>query len=208
MANAERILFEKWKKLDLNSGAQTQSEFRVWDYPIQEQYFHILQVINRVGTVTNPKEGFDRVEAATDGDFAFLHDTLEVKFHYYEKTKERYFEKLTKKYWNIAKRDLCPVLDESQGITLRSLGGIFLAALAGLALSMIVLAVEVWKQKQQRDRQEITKPQKGNSKDDIMKVGTRKIRVTPMSTPLDTISNNETRSRRKSRSNYPFNNYY
>ncbi|CAB4060324.1 unnamed protein product [Lepeophtheirus salmonis] len=113
-----------------------------------------------------------------------------------------------KKYWNIAKRDLCPVLDESQGITLRSLGGIFLAALAGLALSMIVLAVEVWKQKQQRDRQEITKPQKGNSKDDIMKVGTRKIRVTPMSTPLDTISNNETRSRRKSRSNYPFNNYY
>ena len=39
--------------------------------------------------------------------------------------------------------------DDSQGITLRSLGGIFLATLCGLLLSMITLAYEVWQQKKQ-----------------------------------------------------------
>ncbi len=41
------------------------------------------------------------------------------------------------------------MLDDSQGITLRSLGGIFLATLCGLMLSMITLAYEVWQQKKQ-----------------------------------------------------------
>jgi uncharacterized membrane protein YebE (DUF533 family) len=39
------------------------------------------------------------------------------------------------------------VLDDSQGITLRSLGGIFLATLVGLLISMVTLAYEVWQQK-------------------------------------------------------------
>ncbi len=52
-------------------------------------------------------------------------------------------------YWNSSKRNKCPVLDNSQGITLRSLGGIFLATLCGLMLSMITLAYEVWQQKKQ-----------------------------------------------------------
>ena len=40
-------------------------------------------------------------------------------------------------------------MDDSQGITLKSLGGIFLATLCGLLLSMITLAYEVWQQKKQ-----------------------------------------------------------
>ena len=63
--------------------------------------------------------------------------------------KERYFETLTTKYWNTTAKNNCPVLDDSQGITIKSLGGIFIATLAGLVLSMVTLAYEVWQQKKQ-----------------------------------------------------------
>ena len=56
---------------------------------------------------------------------------------------------ITGTYWKSSNRADCPVLDDSQGITLRSLGGIFLATLCGLLLSMITLAYEVWQQKKQ-----------------------------------------------------------
>ena len=47
------------------------------------------------------------------------------------------------KYWNNTLRSLCPVLDDSEGITLRSLGGVFIATLVGLGIAMLVLIVEV-----------------------------------------------------------------
>ena len=49
----------------------------------------------------------------------------------------------TAKYWNSTLRKLCPVLDDSEGITLRSLGGVFIATLVGLGVAMLVLIVEV-----------------------------------------------------------------
>ena len=39
-----------------------------------------------------------------------------------ELQKDRYFETLQGKYWNSTMRNNCPVLDDSEGITLRSLG--------------------------------------------------------------------------------------
>ena len=39
------------------------------------------------------------------------------------------------------------MLDDSEGITLQSLGGVFIATLIGLALAMITLVVEVVMQK-------------------------------------------------------------
>ena len=53
----------------------------------------------------------------------------------------------TAKFWNSKYRQTCPITDDSKGITLQSLGGIFLATLVGLLLSMITLAYEVWQQK-------------------------------------------------------------
>ena len=50
-------------------------------------------------------------------------------------------------FWNSKYRQTCPITDDSKGITLQSLGGIFLATLVGLLLSMITLAYEVWQQK-------------------------------------------------------------
>ncbi|QQP58421.1 Putative ionotropic receptor IR8a, partial [Caligus rogercresseyi] len=97
MAHAEKVLFEKWKNLTLNSGAQTQSEYRVWDYPIQEQYFHILQVINR---------GFAKVEEAIEGDFAFLHDTMESSPLVLPSNKEADSSALLAKPYSPTKRTL------------------------------------------------------------------------------------------------------
>lgn len=61
-----------------------------------------------------------------------------------ELQKDRYFEMLSSKYWNSTLRSLCPTLDDSEGITLRSLGGVFIATLVGLGIAMIVLAFEVY----------------------------------------------------------------
>lgn len=61
-----------------------------------------------------------------------------------ELQKDRFFEALQAKYWNSsAKSAECPNSDESEGITLESLGGVFIATLFGLALAMITLVVEV-----------------------------------------------------------------
>ena len=43
MANAEEDLYRVWKELTLNSSGD-QSKYRVWDYPIKEQYTHIYKV--------------------------------------------------------------------------------------------------------------------------------------------------------------------
>lgn len=51
---------------------------------------------------------------------------------------------LSSKYWNSTLRSFCPTLDDSEGITLRSLGGVFIATLVGLAIAMVVLAFEVY----------------------------------------------------------------
>jgi len=45
----------------LNSTSD-QVEYRVWDYPIKEQYGHILQAITQVGPVNTTEEGFMKVK--------------------------------------------------------------------------------------------------------------------------------------------------
>ena len=97
-----------------------------------------------------------------------------------ELQKERYFETLSGTYWSSSKRNKCPVLDDSQGITLRSLGGIFLATLCGLLLSMITLAYEVWQQKKQEknkvhelDRPSGKQTNSGHSK--VITVGSKQV---------------------------------
>jgi hypothetical protein len=45
----------------LNSTSD-QIEYRVWDYPIKEQYGHILQAITQVGPVNTTEEGFMKVK--------------------------------------------------------------------------------------------------------------------------------------------------
>lgn len=50
-----------WKEITLNSTSD-QVEYRVWDYPIKEQYGHILQAITQVGPVKTTEEGFKKVE--------------------------------------------------------------------------------------------------------------------------------------------------
>ena len=64
--------------MTLNS-SEDQSKYRVWDYPIKEQYTHIYKVIQSSGTVKDGEEGFKRVHDAEDGNFAFIHDASEVR---------------------------------------------------------------------------------------------------------------------------------
>jgi hypothetical protein len=49
-----------------------------------------------------------------------------------ELQKERFFEDLTAKYWNASLKGSCLRNDDSEGITLESLGGVFIATLVGL----------------------------------------------------------------------------
>ena len=43
-------------------------------------------------------------------------------------------------------------MDDSEGITLRSLGGVFIATLIGLGLALLTLAVEVVLQKRKESK--------------------------------------------------------
>lgn len=63
--------------------------------------------------------------------------------HIIELQHERFFELLTAKYWNNSLKGYCPNSDESEGITLESLGGVFIATLIGLGLAMLTLIGEV-----------------------------------------------------------------
>ncbi|XP_042236341.1 ionotropic receptor 25a-like isoform X3 [Homarus americanus] len=167
-----------WKELTLNSTSD-QSKYRVWDYPIKEQYTHILQVIQESGPVERAKFGFEKVLKDKNGEFAFIHDASEIRYEVYhnclltevgepfaeqpyaiavqqgshlqdeisrailELQKDRYFEALSAQFWNSSARGSCPNDNDSEGITLQSLGGVFIATLIGLALAMIALAAEV-----------------------------------------------------------------
>lgn len=57
--------------------------------------------------------------------------------------RERFFDDLTAKFWNHSSKGQCVNTDDSEGITLESLGGVFIATLFGLALSMVTLVGEV-----------------------------------------------------------------
>lgn len=71
------IYFRLWKELTLNASTD-ESQYRVWDYPIREQYGHILIAINDSMPVADPPEGFRKVNELTD--FAFIHDSAEIKY--------------------------------------------------------------------------------------------------------------------------------
>uniref|UniRef100_A0A182RRE3 Uncharacterized protein n=1 Tax=Anopheles funestus TaxID=62324 RepID=A0A182RRE3_ANOFN len=178
MKNAEDVLYQMWRNLTLSSG-NDQAQYRVWDYPIKEQYINILSAIESADPVVTAADGFRRVNEHLDADFAFIHDSAEIRYEisrncnftevgevfaeqpygiavqqgshlqdelsYFilELQKERYFESLTAKFWNNSARSQCPNTDDSEGITLESLGGVFIATLVGLALAMVTLLGEV-----------------------------------------------------------------
>ena len=70
--------------------------------------------------------------------------------------KERFFENLQAKYWNHSNQGDCDQSDDNEGITLESLGGVFIATLFGLALAMITLAAEVFYYKRKQKQEAMT----------------------------------------------------
>lgn len=52
-----------------------------------------------------------------------------------ELQKRHFFEDLLEKYWNSSLKGDCEDSDNSEGITLDSLGGIFIATIVGLGMS-------------------------------------------------------------------------
>ncbi|XP_046146027.1 ionotropic receptor 25a isoform X1 [Osmia bicornis bicornis] len=206
MKNAEDKLYTVWKEITLNSTSD-QVEYRVWDYPIKEQYGHILQAITQVGPVKSSEEGFRKVIESENAEFAFIHDSSEIRYeatrncnltevgdvfaeqpyaiavqqgsHLQEEIsrrildlqKDRYFETLSSKYWNQSLKAQCMNSDDNEGITLESLGGVFIATLFGLALAMITLAGEILyyrKRNPQKDKRKNKKKVNTIDNDKIM----------------------------------------
>ncbi|CAD1477130.1 unnamed protein product [Heterotrigona itama] len=222
MKNAEDKLYTVWKEITLNSTSD-QVEYRVWDYPIKEQYGHILQAITQVGPVANSKEGFQKVIESENAEFAFIHDSAAIKYevtrncnltevgevfaeqpyaiavqqgsHLQEEIsrkildlqKDRYFETLASKYWNQTLKAQCLNSDDNEGITLESLGGVFIATLFGLALAMITLAGEVfyYRKRNTQDKQKEKKKGKNVDKDKLLiqKLAS-KMQMKPAPTPF------------------------
>nr|AQN78506.1 ionotropic receptor 8a [Meteorus pulchricornis] len=197
MNKAEEKLYQVWKEITLNSTSD-EVEYRVWDYPIKEQYGRILLIISTVGPVQNVSEGFSKVIESKNAEFAFIHDSSEIKYEItrncnltqigevfaeqpyavavqqgshlqenisrtiLELQKDRFFESLSGKYWNKSANGKCSVTDETEGISIESLGGVFIATLFGLALAMITLAAEVVYYRRRNAAQDETKRQETN----------------------------------------------
>ncbi|XP_057657197.1 uncharacterized protein LOC130894392 isoform X2 [Diorhabda carinulata] len=199
MKFAEDTLYRMWKELTLNA-SNDDNRYRVWDYPIKEQYGHILLAINDSNPVKDAEEGFKNVNEHLDADYAFIHDSSSIKYEIsrncnltevgevfaerpyavavqqgshlqddISKTilklqKDRFFEGLQEKYWNHSSKGDCPSTDDNEGITLESLGGVFIATLFGLALAMITLAGEVfyYRRKQVKDNKVVQVKQPSN----------------------------------------------
>ncbi|XP_045462047.1 ionotropic receptor 25a [Harmonia axyridis] len=211
MKHAEDTLYRMWKELTLNSSTDD-SQYRVWDYPIREQYGHILIAINDSNPVSNASEGFRLVNEHMDGDFAFIHDSSEIKYEisrncnltevgevFAEKPyavavqqgshiqddlsrailnlqTNRFFEVLQAKYWNHSMKGDCPNADDNEGITLESLGGVFIATLFGLVLAMLTLVGEVIYYRNKRKKSE--------------EVKSLQIKPSPNNTNKETFNNN------------------
>jgi len=60
MKAAEDTLYRVWKELTLNATSD-QTQYRVWDYPIKEQFGHILLAIEQTGPVVNESVGIQKV---------------------------------------------------------------------------------------------------------------------------------------------------
>lgn len=54
--------------------------YRVWDYPIKEQFGHILNAIESSQLLENASEGFIKVNEELNNDFAFIHDAAEIRY--------------------------------------------------------------------------------------------------------------------------------
>ncbi|XP_017063976.1 glutamate receptor ionotropic, kainate 3 [Drosophila eugracilis] len=191
MKFAEDTLYRMWKELALNASKDFK-KFRIWDYPIKEQYGHILLAINSSQPVADAQEGFANVDAHENADYAFIHDSAEIKYEItrncnltevgevfaeqpyavavqqgshlgdelsyaiLELQKDRFFEELKAKYWNQSNLRNCPLSEDQEGITLESLGGVFIATLFGLVLAMMTLGMEVLYYKKKQNKLEIT----------------------------------------------------
>lgn len=176
MKYAEDVLYDVWKNMSLES-TWDQYKYRVWDYPIHEQYGLMLRAINGSNPVKDAREGFQNVVDHTNADYAFIHDSQEIKYEMMRNCDlteigdvfgqrpfaiaiqqgnslfmdeiskamlvlqaERYFEGLTAKYWN-ASIGNCEI-DENEGMSLESLGGVFIVTIFGLLIAVVALIVE------------------------------------------------------------------
>ncbi|EEB19912.1 glutamate receptor, putative [Pediculus humanus corporis] len=215
MKKAEDTLYQAWKNLALNATSD-ETQFRVWDYPIKEQYGHILLAIEQTGLVDNETVGIQKVLESETGEFAFIHNEAIIKYEVYKNCnltevgevfaerpyavavqqgsvlqeeisrrildlqRERYFEMQTAKFWNSSATSDCPNTDDNEGITLGSLGGVFIATLFGLVLAMITLAGEIlyYKHKSKtivdpKNRKKNLAKKKKFKKDDVITSNTR-----------------------------------
>lgn len=57
-----------------------QFPYRIWDYPVKEQYASILMSIDNAEPLPNASEGFRIVSETETNDFAFIHDANEIKY--------------------------------------------------------------------------------------------------------------------------------
>ncbi|XP_065214967.1 ionotropic receptor 25a [Planococcus citri] len=83
MKIAEEILFSVWKDLALKQSKENETQYRIWDYPIKEEYSHVLRAIELNNPVPSASVGFQKVLDSEKGEFALIHDASEIRYNVY-----------------------------------------------------------------------------------------------------------------------------
>ena len=56
-------IYSVWKDLALKQSKENETRYRIWDYPIKEEYSHVLKAIELNNPVPNASFGFQKVRS-------------------------------------------------------------------------------------------------------------------------------------------------
>uniref|UniRef100_A0A1A9WKV0 Ionotropic glutamate receptor C-terminal domain-containing protein n=1 Tax=Glossina brevipalpis TaxID=37001 RepID=A0A1A9WKV0_9MUSC len=147
MANIEQMFYEIWKDLSLNDSLTPleRSKLAVWDYPVSDKYTKMWQAMQEAQLPTNLEEAVARVRNSTSATgFAFLGDATDI--HYLVMTNCDLQVKLKEKWWkNDEVQAKCDKPeDQSDGISIENIGGVFIVIFVGIGMACITLLFEYW----------------------------------------------------------------
>uniref|UniRef100_A0A914KHR4 Uncharacterized protein n=1 Tax=Meloidogyne incognita TaxID=6306 RepID=A0A914KHR4_MELIC len=155
MAEIEEQFYNIWKQMSLNESldSRDRSKLAVWDYPVSDKFTNMWRFMQESRLPQTVDDAIYRVLNSERG-FAFIGDAMEIKYATLTNCRlqqailglqnERRLETCKERWWhhNVYAKECESTDDDSNGISVQNIGGVFLVILAGICISMLCLLGE------------------------------------------------------------------